>query len=338
MVLSNLEKKILEQSYSIIQQINRLSSLADSELMMTVLDYKPATADIISLGSKPEQNMEKIRNYAQQIGLHLAVSNYKYIVNSPRGIFREIPLDNPRLGKIILAFSKSKDKAKKGTDYYHKKMLNSRYGYKFGKLMGYPECCLRFGNYLNNDNNDSNNFGFKNPAVESLKNSKHFAWQLNVFTISLLSHYPCSLTCKKSIKYVDKIFSCFDYIDKERSLFLKNYLTEPASLYWTCADRILLYGDFQQHTLGTGEIKYSKIEPIITSNTYYQEVDKKNISQWQNIAKVLQQGNKLIVTDDLCSIYLNKEKIFEIKKNNKYIPVLVKPDILPRYKKSGNTL
>jgi hypothetical protein len=329
MILSNLEKKILEQSYSIIHQINKISSLSDVELMMTVLGYKPAMADTIFLDSKLAQNIEKIRNYGQQIDLHLATSNYKYIANSPRGIFQEIPLDDPRLGKIILAFSKSKDRARKGADYYHAKMIDSKYGYKFGKLMGYPECCLKFGNYLCNSEGDPNNFGFKNPAIESLKRSKHFAWQLNVFTFSLLSHYPCSLTCKKSIEYVDKVFSCLDYIDKERSLFLKNYLIEPVSLYWTCADRILLYGDFKQYTLGTGEIKYNKIEPIITSDTFYQEVDKKNIARWRNIEKALQKGNKLIVTDNLCSIYLDKEKIFEVKKNNKYVPVLVKPDILP---------
>ena len=331
MILSNLRKKKLEQIYSIISEINKLSHLSDVELMMTALDYKPAMADAIFFDSELQQNIEKIRNYGQQIDLYLATSKYKYIVNSPRGIFEEIPLDDPQLGKIILAFSKSRDKARKGADYYHKKMLDSKYGYKFGKLMGYPECCLKFGDYLQNLEGDPTNFGFKNPAVESLKRSKHFAWQLNVFTISLLPHYPCSLTCKKSIAYVDKLLAYLDYINKERSLYFRNCLIEPTSLYWTCADKILLYGDFKRYTLSTGEIKYNKIESMITSDTYYQQVDKNNITQWRNIEKVLRQGNKLIITDDLCSIYSNKDKIFEAKKENKYIPVLVKPDILPKY-------
>jgi hypothetical protein len=319
--------KKFQDKYPLLLNLSKLSGVSSLELLMTVLDYKPAVADAINYTAELKRDISRIKDLAQQLGLFLATSKYKYIVNSPRGIFEEIPLNDMRLGKIILAFSKSQDKAQKGAIYYHIKMLNSKYGYKFGKLMGYPECCLQFGNYLNNDIGDPNNFGFKNPAVESLKRSKHFAWQLNVFTVSPIPHYPCSLTCKKSIAYVDKMFTYLDYIDKERSIFLKNYLTKPASLYWTCADRILLYGDFKQYTLGTGEIKYNKIEPIITSDTFYQEVNKKDIVQWRNMAKALQKGNKLIVTDYLCSIYLNKEKIFEVKKNNKYIPVLVKPDI-----------
>jgi hypothetical protein len=331
MALETSQKHILQQTYSIINEISKLAGLSSIEIMMTVIGYKPAMADAIFFDKELKKNMGKIKDYAQQIGLYLATSKYKYIVNSPLGIFEEIPLDDPRDAKIILAFAKTKIKAQKGADYYHAKMVDGKYGYKFGKLMGYPKCCLKFGNYLQNLKGDPNNFGFKNPAVESLKRSKHFAWQLNVFTVSLLPHYPCSLTCKKSIAYVDKVFACLDYIDKERSIFLKNYLTEPASLYWTCADRILLYGDFKQYTLGTGEIKYNKIEPIITSDTFYQEVNKKDIVQWRNIAKALQKGNKLIVTDYSCSIYFNEEKLFETKKDNKYTPVLVKPDILSSY-------
>jgi len=322
----NKLKKFLDK-YPLLLDLTKLSGVSSLELLMTVLDYKPAVADAINYTAELKRDIPRIKDLAQQLGLFLATSKYKYIVNSPRGIFEEISLNDPRFGKIILAFAKSKDKAQKGADYYHAKMVDGKYGYKFGKLMGYPECCLKFGNYLQNLEGDPNNFGFKNPAVESLKRSKHFAWQLNVFTISVLPHYPCSLTCKKSIAYVDKMFTCLDYIDKERSMFLKSYLTEPASLYWTCADRILLYGDFKQYTLGTGEMKYNRIEPIITSDTFYQEVDQKNIVQWRNMTKALQKGNKLIVTDYLCSIYLNKEKIFEVKKTNRYIPVLVKPDI-----------
>ena len=241
---------------------------------------------------------------------------------------KEISLDESHSGRIIFALSKSKEKAVKAADYFYKKMFISTYGYKFGKLMGYPECCLKFGGYLDNKINDPDNFGFKNPGIESLKRSRGFDWHLNIFTTPPISHFPCSLTCKKSIEYVKRMLESLDYIDKERSLILKNYLTRPASLYWTWADRILLYGDFKPYILGTGEIKYHKIKPMITSGTFYQKLGKKVLSQWKNIEKKLLQGNKLIVTDDLCTIYLNKKKVFETKKDNKYIPVLVKSDIL----------
>lgn len=329
MTISELKKKKLEQSYPIIKEITRLSGLSLVEIFMVVLGYKPAAAEAVFFNSKFKKNLEQIQNYAHQLSLYFATSKYKYIINSPGGIFKEISLNDPRLAKIVIAISKDVNKARKGADYYHKKMIDGRYTYKFGKLMGYPECCLKFGDYLQNRESNPNNFGFKNPAVESLKRSKHFAWELNVFTISLLPHFPCSLVCKKSIEHVDKLFACLNYIDKEKDSFFKEYLTKPASLYWSCADKILLWGDFKQYELGAGEIKYNKIESMITSDTFYQEVDKKKISQWRNIKKVLDEGNRLVVTDSLLSIYFNKEKIVEIKKDNKYIPVLVKPDILP---------
>ncbi|MEM5781768.1 MAG: hypothetical protein QXD43_01050, partial [Candidatus Aenigmatarchaeota archaeon] len=317
--------KTIQKKYNLLLDLSKLSGVSTLELLMLVLDYKPAVADAINYTIELKKSMSRIKYLAQKFDLFFATSKYKYIVNSPQGIFEEIYLDDPRLGKIILSFSKSKDKSQKGADYYHAKMVDGKYGYKFGKLMGYPECCLQFGNYLQNLNSDPNNFGFKNPAVESLKRSKHFDWRLNVFTLSPIPHYPCSLTCTNSIAYVDKLFTALDFISPEQSSFLKDYLIRPASLYWTCADRVLLYGNFKIYTLGTGEIKYNEIKSFITSDVFYQQVNKERLYQLKDIAQKLSQGNKLIVTDKMLKIYYNKEKIWEMKKNNKYIPVLVKP-------------
>jgi hypothetical protein len=328
MKLSTSEKTILEQSYPTILQINKLSHLPKEELMMTVLGLKPAMSNSITLDIKLKQNIDKIRDYGKQIGLYLATSCFKYIMNSPLGIYKEIPLNDPRPGKIIFAFSKSEDKARKAVDYYHT-IDDYKNSIKLAQLMGYPECCIKFGVYLSNNRRDSDNFGFKNPAVESLKRSQHFAWQLNVFSLSPLSHYPCSLTCEKSQEYIDKAFSCLDYIDKRAYSFYIKYLTQPASLFWTCVDRILLFGDFKKYELGTGEIKYNRIAPLINSNAFYQETDKNLIGSWEHTKNTLRKGNKLIVTDDCYRIYSNGNMILEIKKINKYIPVLVKPDILP---------
>ncbi|HPR91140.1 MAG TPA: hypothetical protein PK547_00130 [Candidatus Paceibacterota bacterium] len=326
MVLAKSQQQKLKQAYPVISKLCMLFGFSEIELMMTVLGYKPAMSDEMVFTHKLEKNINKIKDYARQIDLYLATSKCKYIVNSPLGIFQEIPLSDSREGDIILALAPTMDRARKGADYYHAKMIDGRYGYKFGKLMGYPECCLRFGNYLQNVQGNPNNFGFKNPAIESLKRSKHFDWHLNVFTVSLLPYYPCNLTCKKSITYVDEIFACLDYIDKKRSSLFKDCKKQAASLYWTLMDKIFLWGSFKRYTMGTGEIKYNKIESKIYSDTYYQKVDKKLINQWRDIAEILSKGNKLVVTDNLLTIYFNKKKLFETKKENKYVPVLVKPD------------
>jgi len=43
-------------------------------------------------------------------------------------------------------------------------------------------------------------------------------------------------------------------------------------------------------------------------------------------------GNRLIVNDKFIRIYYNREKIIEFSKENKYIPLLIKPDILSKNK------
>jgi len=326
MVLTSTQKRMLDKVYPNVQKIVELSHLSGAEILMTVMGSKPAMADAIFLDTKLQKNLKDIANYAKKAGLVLATSKYKYIVNSPQGIFKEIAINDPRPGKIILALAPTKDKARKGADYYHAKMIDGRFGYKFGKLMGYPECCLQFGNYLQNLDGDINNFGFKNPAIESLKRSKHFDWHLNVFTVSLLPHYPCSFTCPRSIDYVKKVFLYMDYVDKTQSSFLQDYLKNPVSLYWTCADRILLYGDLKRTSLMTGEVKYTRVEPMLTSNTFYQEVDKNKLTEWHKIEAALKEGNRLVVTDKKCSVYKNRECLLSINKTNKYVPVLVKPD------------
>jgi hypothetical protein len=326
MALTSTQKKTLDKAYPNIQKIVELSRLSGAEITMTVMGSKPAMADAILLDKRLNDNLKKIADCAKAIGLCLATSKYKYIVNSPQGIFKEIAISDPRSGKIILALAPTKDKARKGADYYHAKMIDGKFGYKFGKLMGYPECCLQFGNYLQNLQGDVDNFGFKNPAIESLKRSKHFDWHLNVFTVSLLPHYPCSFTCSKSIDYVKHVLLYMDYVDKGQSSFLRDYLQNPISLYWTCADRILLYGKLKRTGLMTGEVEYTKIEPMLTSNTFYQEVDRNKLTEWHKIEKALKEGNRLVVTDKKCTVYKGRECLLNINKNNKYVPVLVKPD------------
>ncbi len=310
-----------------INKISRLSYLSTVELVAVLFDIKPAMADAITLDKELIQNLKEIKESCKILSLEFAQSRFKYIVNSPRGIYEEIPINDPREGKIILGISKSISKAKKAAEYYHLKCIDPSYGKKFGRLMGYPECCLDFGDYLNNPTGDSNNFGYKNPAVESLKRSKKFAWQLNVFTESLLPHYPCSLNCQKSIDYVDKVLAVLDKIMPDFSAHIKFNLKEPASLYWSCADRILLFGKFKKDKKrDKSEIKYHKSISKITSSEFYQENDMGYIKQLKKIEKMIKNGDRLVMESNHFTIYQGQKKICYIEKQNKYTPILVKPD------------
>lgn len=319
--------KTSTEIYNCIVQICKQSNLSEAELIMTHLGHRPATASALPFDSSLKNNLNLIQINAKRIGLHMAVS-YKFITEKNKIV--ENQKNESHAGRIILAFSKSKINAAKAAKYFYEKSFDNSISQKFGQLMGYPDCCLKFGRYLCNPKHSPNNFGFKNPAIESLKHSKYFDWRLNIFNAGLLSHFPCNLNCAESKKYINKLLKFYDSVDKTYSQTLKNKLITPASLYWSWADRILIYGFFKSQKLGTGEINYYKIEPMIHSKTFFKNNENGIDIKWKNIEKYLRQGNKLCVTEDSCIISLNNKKIIEINKNDKLIPLLIKPNIFPK--------
>jgi len=331
MVIKNLKSSLDKKNNEVIEEISRLSGgqISSLELMAVIYGFKPAMAEMVNFNkfSKSFINkLDRINELCKKISLHFVVSKYKFIINSPRGIFEMIDLDSPPKGKIAIGISKDKNAALEGVDLYYKKTLVSGGGRRFGQIMGYPECCLDFGDYLCNENVDPDNFGFKNPAAESLKRSEKFAWQLNVFTNSSLSYYPCTLNCQESIGYVNKLFKILKRIDVGRGEYLMGLLREPASLYWTCADKILLYGDFKGD-FENSEIRYHKSVSMINSGSFYQNNSSDFLNNLNNIYKKIQKGDRLIMTPAYFEIYKDKKRIVKIKKGNQYEPVLVKPNI-----------
>ena len=328
-----MNKNRLKQGYKIIQEISNLAQLSHIELLAVFCDLKPTMGELINFDKYDQKfinRLNKVNELCKKIGFKLAVSKYKFIVNSARGIFEIVEMNDKRKGKISLGISKDIDKALEGVELYYKKTLGNKDSRKFGEVMGYPKCCLDFGDYLcenskGDKKRDPNNFGFANPAVESLKKSKDFAWQLNIFSYSLLSYYPCNLDCSASISFVNKILNILKIVNSNQAETIIKNLKNSASLYWTCVDKILLYGDFKGD-FKNSEIKYNKIVPELNSSEFYQSNDSKFLSDLNNIYKKIQKGNKLIMTPNYFEIYKDKEKIIKIKKDNQYLPVLVKPN------------
>jgi len=328
-----VKKERIEETYKIIREISSLAQLSDIELVAVLYDLKPTMGELINFNKYDQSfinKLNRVNELCKKLGLKLGVSNCKFIVNSPRGIFEMVDMNDKRKGKISLGVSKDMDKALEGIDLYYKKTLDSRDSRKFGEVMGYPECCLDFGDYLclnskGDKERDPNNFGFTNPAVESLKRSKDFSWQLNVFSHSLLSHYPCNLECELSIKFVNNILKILKVMDPERVKITEQSLKRPASLYWTCVDKILLYGDFSGN-FKNSEIKYNEVISNIDSGEFYQSNDPQFLNNLEEISKEIKKGNRLVMTPQYFEIYKGKKRITKIKKENQYTPVLVKPN------------
>ncbi len=321
------------KNYEIVKEISRLAGLSFVELMALLYDIKPCLADLLNFEKfdrKYINKLDRVNQLCKKLGLNLAVSQYKFIVNSPRGIFEMVEMDDKRKGKISLGVSKDMDKALEGVELYYKKTLDSKDSRRFGEVMGYPTCCLDFGDYLcqnsrGDKERDPDNFGFANPAVESLKRSKDFAWQLNVFSYSLLSYYPCHFDCQPSISYVNNILKVFNQVDPIKVKEYKSLLCDPATLYWTCADKILLYGDFKGD-FKNSEVKYNKVFSDISSGSFYQDNDPGFLNNLKKIQRRIKQGNRLIMTPKYFEIYKDKKRVAKIKKDNQYVPVLVKPN------------
>jgi len=335
MAMKNLKSNSDKKNNEIIEEISRLSGgeLSSLELIAVVYGIKPVMAEMANFDkydSKFIKKLDRINELCKKLSLHFIVSTKKFIINSPRGIFEMVDLNSSQKGKIAFGISKDKDAALEGVNLYYKKMLSDEDGINFGRVMGYPECCLDFGRYLcENSKGDKklnpDNFGFANPAVESLKRSKEFAWQLNVFSSSVLSYYPCTLNCQESIKYVNKLLKIIKKINPQYEEYLVSLLKEPASLYWTCVDKILFYGDFTGD-FENSEVKYYKVVPELNSEKFYQNNNPKFLNDLKKVKGKVQKGNRLIMTPNYFEIYKDKKRIVKIKKDNQYEPILVKPN------------
>jgi hypothetical protein len=85
----------------------------------------------------------------------------------------------------------------------------------FGRLMGYPQCCIEsYPIYYPTKKTDFT-FAIKKPETGC------FSFLLNLackcFDYSLISHFPCSWSCKKSLSLAKQILSALDIHDKEET-------------------------------------------------------------------------------------------------------------------------
>ena len=322
----------VKRIYDASRRIGSLASLSWIEIFAAYFGLKPSMAEA-NTGTYNDNAVKRFSETAEickSIGMTFAASNHKYIINSPRGIFEEIPLDDKRDGCVILGISKDPKKAVSAVAHYHLKSKDTRFGRSFGELMGYPSCCLDFGDYLANTSSDPNNFGFKNPAIETLKRSDELAWQLNVFsTKSFLSHFSCSFNCKQSIDYVDNFLKLLTIADPAAAEETIRSLKDPVSLYWTCVDQADMSGEYIKNDkmFRAGEARYDNrtIKWGGGSDTFYQNNDAAFLSKIASAKEALAQGNKVVATTNEITIYADNDELLKFKKDNEFLPLLIKP-------------
>lgn len=84
--------------------------------------------------------------------VHYSLSNHKYLINSNQDFSEVVDLGDPRQGTISYSVSKEKDLAERSEELFLKKTKKSEkadfYSRKFAETMGYPDCCVEFGDRL----------------------------------------------------------------------------------------------------------------------------------------------------------------------------------------------
>jgi hypothetical protein len=174
---------------------------------------------------------------------------------------------------------------------------------RFGKALGYPECCIDFYKKFNNHL-------VYNNLYETYKNTEGKPNYLcnclfMDFTYSLIHHIPCSFNCKETIEQAKKTLEKIETEEKEFAEKIKYYLQLPALIF-----------DEKDIYIFEGKIKEKNLE----YNSFFfigREEDDK-------YSEILNKANNLKVYDEKIDFFYNKKIIKSILKNKPENGFLIK--------------
>lgn len=196
-----------------MQSIKDLSRIFGSktkaqEIVLLLNDAK----DVVRQGFY-EHELSSILEFCKENGIYLIKSEFRIILedlnNGYSNKARKVSADNKQ-GMIFVYMSKSELKAKLAKDYEEKNN-----DLEFGLILEYPTCCIEY--FMENFNEHH-----PNPEKESYNPWIDIKKRYN--DIVLISHFPCSKGCKKSISLAKKYYEVILKNDPKRALELKEGL------------------------------------------------------------------------------------------------------------------
>ncbi len=154
------------------------------EIVLLLHDAK----DVVRQGFY-EQELVPVEKFCKEHSLFLVKSKFKVILTDENNFTNKglrIPETDPQLGMYFVYISKDETKAYLAS--YYELINNHR---DFGLLLGYPECCVDF--FCRNFSENNTNLQLKptNPYTNITQRDEDAV---------LLSHFPCSSECEKSIE------------------------------------------------------------------------------------------------------------------------------------------
>jgi len=164
---------------------------------------------------------------------------------------------------------------------------------RFGKVLGYPGCCIDFFRKYNDHSKYSNLY----ETYKSTEGELNFLCNCLFFdfTYSLIHHLPCSFNCNETIKYAGALLKEIQYEDPEFAAKIEHYQKLP----------FLVFGEKNIYAF-EGRSKGNEIH--YTEGTYIgRPIDNK-------FSKELSEGNRMIVEDKKIEIFRDDKFISKIDK------------------------
>ena len=152
-----------------------------------------------------DHELPRVQKFCKDNSLHLEISKFKVLLAddtlfSNKGI--RIKADDKREGMYFTYISKNHEKALLAA--YFEIMNNSA---ELGKVLGYPACCIDFFN---------KNFSSTNTNLEHTPENAWTNITKRDKDLVILSHFPCSSTCEKSIQLAQSYVDVLMKVNKER--------------------------------------------------------------------------------------------------------------------------
>jgi hypothetical protein len=192
-----------------------------------------------------EEKTRETRSFLESLGLIVETSDFKLILEpSVSSSFTEksqtAPLQDSRNGHVVLYVSL------KNTDAEQSKHCEMTQNHTLlGELLGYPSCCCAFfEKHFSSSHTDL--------TIDTLEGSSgfEFPFLLNIAArhvdASLLSHFPCSFSCERSLELAKKLLAV-----------AKNHGQED--VFYLCLQTAVVYSEkegviFLQHPVKNGNI------------------------------------------------------------------------------------
>lgn len=206
-----------EKFFNDIRGLN-LNNLSGKEIILVYEGVKPSCRIYVS-----DSSLKKLKDFCKKTGLFLESSHFKLFGSSDKGKGgfsdrrKRVPLNHR--GLICYYISKTKKQTEKAKRY--EDIGNHK---EFGKILGYPDCCIKS---FKTKSLENKKYGFVFRVLKETREEPPYSFYNNFisqyFGFSLLSHFPCSLNCKKSTRLAEKYFRALKKYSKRWAQELVRY-------------------------------------------------------------------------------------------------------------------